>query len=84
MGVMTTVAHQALCLLELAQAHYPQALAHATEVFEEDAAGYANRSLADLVEAAVHAGDRTAAEAGLARLTERARASSRSPCRASN
>jgi DNA-binding CsgD family transcriptional regulator len=72
MGVMTTVARQALCVLELGLGHYPEALAAALGVFDEDAAGYANRSLADLVEAAVHAGDRGAAESGLARLSERA------------
>jgi DNA-binding CsgD family transcriptional regulator/tetratricopeptide (TPR) repeat protein len=72
MGVMTTVARQALCVLELGLGHYPAALAAAREVVAEDAAGYANRSLADLVEAAVHAGERGAAETGLARLSERA------------
>src|SRR4051794_5126652 len=74
-GVMTTVSRQALCVLELGLGNYPQALEQARSVFSEDAAGYANRSLADLVEAAVHAGDRGAAEEGLARLSERAGAS---------
>src|SRR3954447_7353226 len=74
-GVMSTVSRQALCVLELGLGNYPQALEQARSVFAEDAAGYANRSLADLVEAAVHAGDRIAAETGLARLSERAAAS---------
>jgi DNA-binding CsgD family transcriptional regulator len=69
---MTTVSRQALCVLELGLGRYPQALEHALAVFDEDAAGYANHSLADLVEAATHAGDRNAAEAGLARLSDRA------------
>ena len=72
MGVMTTVARQALCVLELGLGHYPEALAAARDVVEEDAAGYAQRSLADLVEAAVHTGERGTAESGLARLSERA------------
>jgi DNA-binding CsgD family transcriptional regulator len=72
LGVMTTVACQALSALELGLGRYPEALQAARSVFDEDAAGYANRSLADLVEAAVHAGDRGAAEAGLVRLSERA------------
>jgi DNA-binding CsgD family transcriptional regulator/tetratricopeptide (TPR) repeat protein len=78
-GVMTTVSRQALCVLELGQGNYSQAREHAWSVFSEDAAGYANRSLADLVEAAVRAGDRGAAGSGLARLSERAEAS-RTPC----
>jgi DNA-binding CsgD family transcriptional regulator len=72
MGVMTTVGKQALCVLDLGLGRYPEALAAALQVFEEDAAGYANRSLTDLVEAGVRAGARDAAEAGLARLSERA------------
>jgi DNA-binding CsgD family transcriptional regulator len=72
LGVMTTVSRQALCVLELGLGNYPQALEQALSVFSEDAAGYANRSLADLVEAAVHAGDGGAAEQGLSRLSERA------------
>jgi DNA-binding CsgD family transcriptional regulator len=79
LGVMTTVSRQALCVLELGQGNYSQALEQAWSVFSEDAAGYANRSLADLVEAAVRARDRGAAESGLARLSERAEAS-RTPC----
>jgi DNA-binding CsgD family transcriptional regulator len=75
MGVMTTVGRQALCLLELGLGRYAEALSSAREVFDEDAAGFANRSLADLVEAGVRAGDRRAAEHGLARLAERAAAS---------
>jgi DNA-binding CsgD family transcriptional regulator/tetratricopeptide (TPR) repeat protein len=72
MGVMTTVSRQTLCVLELGLGRYPQALEQARGVFEEDAAGYANRSLADLVEAAIRAGDRAVAEEALARLSERA------------
>jgi hypothetical protein len=75
MGLMTTVAWQALCVLQLGRGRYAEALQPALCVFEEDAAGYANRSLADLVEAAVHAGDAAAADAGLSRLSERATAS---------
>jgi DNA-binding CsgD family transcriptional regulator len=71
-GVMTTVARQARCVLELGLGNYPEAQEQALSVFEEDAAGYANRSLADLVEAAVHAGNREAAETALARLAQRA------------
>ena len=74
-GVMATVSRQALCVLELGLGNYPQALEQAMSVFDEDAAGYANRSLADLVEAAVHAGDRAPPRQGLARLSERAAAS---------
>jgi DNA-binding CsgD family transcriptional regulator len=74
-GVMTTVSRQALCVLELGLGNYPQALEQARSVFDEDVAGYANRSLADLVEAAVRAGDRGAAESALARLSERAESS---------
>jgi DNA-binding CsgD family transcriptional regulator len=75
MGVMTTVGRQTLCLLELGLGRYADALVPARQVFDDDAAGFANRSLADLVEAGVRAGDRRAAEDGLARLTERATAS---------
>jgi DNA-binding CsgD family transcriptional regulator len=75
MGVMTTVGGQVLCLLELGLGRYASAMAPARQVFDEDAAGFANRNLADLVEAGVHAGDRHAAEEGLARLEERAAAS---------
>jgi DNA-binding CsgD family transcriptional regulator len=74
-GVMTTVSRQALCVLELGLGNYPEALEQARSVFAEDAAGYANRSLGDLVEAAARAGDPAAAEAGLGRLAERAAAS---------
>lgn len=74
-GVMTTVSQQALCVLELGLGNYPQAMEQALSVFSEDAVGYANRSLADLVEAAVHAGDRRAAAMGLDRLSDRAGAS---------
>jgi DNA-binding CsgD family transcriptional regulator len=72
LGVMTTVARQALCVLDLGLGRYAQALDAAQRIFDDDAAGYANRSLADLVEAAVRTGDRGAAEAALARLAERA------------
>jgi DNA-binding CsgD family transcriptional regulator/tetratricopeptide (TPR) repeat protein len=72
MGVMTTVGRQALCLLELGRGRYADALVSARQVFDDDAAGFANRTLADLVEAAVRTGDLGAAEDGLARLTERA------------
>src|SRR3954452_15821275 len=75
MGVMTTVGRQALCLLELGLGRYADALIPARQVFDEDAAGFANRTLTDLVEAGVHAGDRRAAEEGLDQLTERATAS---------
>jgi DNA-binding CsgD family transcriptional regulator/tetratricopeptide (TPR) repeat protein len=72
LGVMTTVSRQTLCVLELGLGRYPQALEPALGIFDEDAAGYANRSLADLVEAASRTGDRAAAEAALGRLSERA------------
>jgi DNA-binding CsgD family transcriptional regulator len=72
MGVMTTVAARALCILELGLGRYEQALDQARRIFDDDAAGFAHPSLADLVEAGVRAGDRPAAEAGLARLAERA------------
>ena len=72
MGVMATVGRRALCVLELGLGRYPEALEQALGVFEEDAAGYANHTLADAVEAAVHAGDRDTANAGLSRLADRA------------
>ena len=75
MGVMTTVSRRAVCVLELGLGRYPQALLPARQIFDEDAVGYANSSLADLVEAAVHTGDRSAAEGGLARLSDRVAAS---------
>jgi DNA-binding CsgD family transcriptional regulator len=75
MGVMATVARQALGILELGLGRYEQALDLARRVYDEDAAGFANLGLADLVEAGVRAGDLVAAEAGLARLAARAGAS---------
>jgi len=75
MGVMTTVSRNALCVLELGLGRYPQALEAALGVLDDDPPGYANRGLADLVEAAVHAGDRGAAQRGLERLSDRAQVS---------
>src|SRR3954454_24864867 len=65
----------ALPVPDLGAGRHADALVLARQVFDEDAAGFATRTLADLVEAGVHAGDRRAAEAGLDRLTERALAS---------
>ncbi|HEY0812253.1 MAG TPA: AAA family ATPase [Pseudonocardia sp.] len=75
LGVLTDVAYSALCLFELGQCHYPEALVAGRRACEGDAPGHANRRLPDLVEAAVRAGDHAVATSTLALLTERAQAS---------
>ncbi|MEV8631275.1 AAA family ATPase [Streptosporangium sp. NPDC051023] len=62
----------AMTVLELSLGNYRQALSWAKPLFDSDPIGHGNRALADLVEAAGRAGEPEVAEAGLARLTERA------------
>jgi DNA-binding CsgD family transcriptional regulator/uncharacterized protein YciW len=61
-----------LVILELGLGRYPEALACAERVFRDDIPGDSNRGLPDLIEAAVRAGDRGAAQLAFARLAERA------------
>ncbi|SNT47829.1 AAA ATPase domain-containing protein [Streptosporangium subroseum] len=65
----------ALTVLELSLGRYHEALACALRVYDDDEPGTGSLILPNLVEAGVRAGDRSAASAALARLSERAPAS---------
>jgi DNA-binding CsgD family transcriptional regulator len=68
----STMAHVALVTLDLGLARYRDALEHAQVVFERDEVNQGNQVLADMIEAAVGAGDAPAADAGMDRLSTRA------------
>jgi DNA-binding CsgD family transcriptional regulator/tetratricopeptide (TPR) repeat protein len=71
-GLGITLAQFCLTTLELGHGRYEEARIAALNVFEEDPLYIGSIALADMVEATVRSGDRDAAEAALARLTERA------------
>ncbi|MCH5676584.1 helix-turn-helix transcriptional regulator [Streptomyces gilvus] len=71
-GVLQLLAQHALTLFELGRGRYRQAMKHARKVFDEDPPACGNLVLPLLVEACVRSGDRTGANAALARLEERA------------
>ncbi|MDP9848600.1 ATP-binding protein [Streptosporangium lutulentum] len=76
-GSASTANHVLLSLtvLELSLGRYHEALACALRVYDDDEPGVGSLILPDVVEAGVRAGDRAAASAALARLSERATAS---------
>ncbi|WP_204358487.1 AAA family ATPase [Streptosporangium sp. 'caverna'] len=76
-GTASTINHVlfSLTVLELSLGRYHEALACALRVYDDDEPGTGSLILANLVEAGVRAGDRAAASAALARLSERAWAS---------
>jgi DNA-binding CsgD family transcriptional regulator len=74
-AVLEIFALMGLTILELGLGRYPEALGWALQIFHDDPPGFGNRVLPEVVEAGVRGGDRAAAEAALARLTERATAS---------
>jgi DNA-binding CsgD family transcriptional regulator/tetratricopeptide (TPR) repeat protein len=73
-GLGITVAQYCLTTLELGHGRYEEARIAALNVFEEDPLYIGSMGLADAVEAAVRSGDTRLAQAALARLSERARA----------
>ena len=74
-GLAETIAQYFLTMLELGLGHYEQARAHALNVYEADSLYLGSLSLADVIEATARSGDLETAEAALARLSARARAS---------
>ena|SRR5271166_2583805 len=74
-GLAETIAQYFLTMLELGLGHYEQARAHALNVYQADALYLGSLSLADVIEATARSGDLETAEAALARLSARARAS---------
>ena len=75
-SILEIFALMGLTVLELGLGRYPEALRCGLQIFDDDPPGFGNRVLPDVVEAGVRGGDRGAAQAALARLTERATASS--------
>jgi DNA-binding CsgD family transcriptional regulator len=71
-GHAAAIVDSALVKLELALGLYADALDHAVAVFNADPVLLGNHVLADLIEAAVRAGNAQTAESGLRRLAERA------------
>jgi DNA-binding CsgD family transcriptional regulator len=74
-GAGITHAQSAIALLEIGLGHYHAALVRALDVFNEDLIYLGTLVLPDLVESAVRSDDAVAANLGLERLEERARAS---------
>lgn len=74
--ILEIFALMGLTVLELGLGRYPEALRQALQIFRDDPPGFGNRILPEVVEAGVRGGDRDAAQAALARLTQRARLSS--------
>ncbi|MEV5576065.1 AAA family ATPase [Spirillospora sp. NPDC052269] len=72
LGSMRRTAAQALSIFEIGRGRYREALDHALPVFLEDGLPLGNLMLPIMVEAGVRAGDRSSAEAALARIEERA------------
>jgi DNA-binding CsgD family transcriptional regulator len=77
-GENSALTHYTRTILELANGRYPDALAHALEVFHQDPPVLGTQILPDLIEAAVRSGNLDAAASALERLSERTR-SSRAP-----
>ncbi|MBX7266287.1 AAA family ATPase [Micromonospora sp. Llam7] len=75
LGSSVGLSRAGLTVLELALGNYGAASAVATELIESDYARAYTRALPDLVEAAVHSGDRVAGAQALEMVTERATAS---------
>jgi DNA-binding CsgD family transcriptional regulator/tetratricopeptide (TPR) repeat protein len=75
-SILEIFALMGLTVLELGLGRYPEALRCGLQIFNDDPPGFGNRVLPDVVEAGVRGGDRGVAQAALARLTERATASS--------
>ena len=73
-SILEIFALMGLTVLELGLGRYPEALRWGLQIFDDDPPGFGNRVLPDVVEAGVRGGDRDAAQAALARLTERATA----------
>jgi DNA-binding CsgD family transcriptional regulator len=71
-SILEIFALMGLTVLELGLGRYPEALGWGLQVFHDDPPGFGSRILPDIVEAGVRGGDRAAAEAAMARLTERA------------
>jgi DNA-binding CsgD family transcriptional regulator len=74
-GLGVAVVHLLMTKLELGLGHYEDARIGALDVFDQDPLYVGSMALGDAVEATVRTGDADAAQAALARLTERARAS---------
>ena len=74
-GLAAAIAQYFLTMLELGLGHYEQARAHALNVYEADSLYLGSLSLADVIEATVRSDDPDTAQAALARLSARARAS---------
>ncbi|MDT5083822.1 MAG: hypothetical protein QOJ61_865 [Mycobacterium sp.] len=73
-SILEIFALMGLTVLELGMSRYPEALGWGLQIFDDDPPGFGNRVLPEVVEAGVRGGDRAAAQAALARLTERATA----------
>jgi DNA-binding CsgD family transcriptional regulator len=75
-GILETFALMGLTVLEIGLSRYPEALRWGLQIFHDDPPGFGNRILPEVIEAGVRGGDHAAAQAALARLTERATAAS--------
>jgi DNA-binding CsgD family transcriptional regulator len=73
-GLGETIAQYGTTILELGHGRYQSAHGAAMSVFEQDALYFGTINLADVIEAAIRCDDRESADAALARLTTRARA----------
>lgn len=71
-GSLRRLKAQALSIFAVGTGRYDEALRHTRDVFAEDTVGLGNLILPTMVEAAVRSGDRSTAEAALARMQERA------------
>jgi DNA-binding CsgD family transcriptional regulator len=69
-----TFAQLAISLLEIGLGHYHEAFSSALSIYQDDPLYLGTLGLPDLVEAGVRSGNRSAAEAALGRLSERATA----------
>lgn len=74
-GLGVTIAQFALTLLELSHGRYEDARISALSVFDEDPLYFGSINLGDVIEATIRSGDTAAAQAALARLSDRAEAS---------
>ena len=74
-SILEIFALMGLTVLEIGLSRYSEALGWGRQIFRDDPPGFGNRILPEIVEAGIRGGDRTAAEAALARLTDRATAS---------
>ncbi len=70
--ILEIFALMGLTVLEIGLGRYPEALRWGLQIFDDDPPGFGNRILPEVVEAGVRGADRAAAQAALARLTERA------------